>query len=78
MLLAPFLWIFCEFDEKVLDNLSLGRRANKDFSKGPATPIGEKKLLPFAGNPSVSHTADSSPYTGEPFGWCDATSLPFT
>ena len=23
MLLAPFLWIFCEFDEKVLDNLSL-------------------------------------------------------
>ena len=25
MLLAPFLWIFCEFDEKVLDNLSLGR-----------------------------------------------------
>ena len=20
MLLAPFLWIFCEFDEKVLDN----------------------------------------------------------
>ena len=26
------------------------------------------KLLPFAGNPSVSHTADSSPYTGEPLG----------
>ena len=25
MLLAPFLWIFCEFDEKVLDNLSLAR-----------------------------------------------------
>ena len=23
MLLAPFLWISCEFDEKVLDNLSL-------------------------------------------------------
>lgn len=23
MLLAPFLWGFCEFDEKVLDNLSL-------------------------------------------------------
>ena len=23
MLLAPFLWIFCEFDEKVLDNSSL-------------------------------------------------------
>ena len=22
MLLAPFLWIFCEFDEKVLDNSS--------------------------------------------------------
>lgn len=26
MLLAPFLWIFCEFDEKVLDNLLLARR----------------------------------------------------
>ena len=26
MLLAPFLWIFCEFDEKVLDNLSLVRQ----------------------------------------------------
>ena len=26
MLLAPFLWIFCEFDEKVLDNLSLEYR----------------------------------------------------
>ena len=25
MLLAPFLWIFCEFDEKVFDNLSLGK-----------------------------------------------------
>ena len=28
MLLAPFLWIFCEFDEKVLDNLSLVRQQN--------------------------------------------------
>ena len=27
MLLAPFLWIFCEFDEKVLDNLSLEKRS---------------------------------------------------
>ena len=26
MLLAPFLWIFCEFDEKVLDNLSLEKQ----------------------------------------------------
>ena len=26
MLLAPFLWIFCEFDEKVLDNSSLERQ----------------------------------------------------
>jgi hypothetical protein len=26
MLLAPFLWIFCEFDEKILDNLSLVRQ----------------------------------------------------
>ena len=26
------------------------------------------KLLPFAGNPSVSHAAASSPYTGEPVG----------
>ena len=29
MLLAPFLWIFCEFDEKVLDNLSLARQQNQ-------------------------------------------------
>ena len=28
MLLAPFLWIFCEFDEKVLDNLSLEKLLN--------------------------------------------------
>jgi hypothetical protein len=28
VLLAPFLWIFCEFDEKVLDNLSLERQQN--------------------------------------------------
>ena len=26
MLLALFLWFFCEFDEKVLDNLSLERQ----------------------------------------------------
>ena len=32
MLLAPFLWFFCEFDEKVLDNLSLGRQ-KKAFCK---------------------------------------------
>lgn len=29
MLLAPFLWIFCEFDEKVLDNLSLAKPQNQ-------------------------------------------------
>lgn len=29
MLLAPFLWIFCEFDEKVLDNLSLEKRQSR-------------------------------------------------
>ena len=36
MLLAPFLWIFCEFDEKVLDNLSLARPQNP--SSFPAVP----------------------------------------
>ena len=30
MLLAPFLWIFCEFDEKVLDN-SFRARQPKAF-----------------------------------------------
>ena len=30
MLLAPFLWIFCEFDEKVLDN-SFRVEQNKEF-----------------------------------------------
>ena len=29
MLLAPFLWIFCEFDEKVLDNLSLAKQRSR-------------------------------------------------
>ena len=29
MLLAPFLWIFCEFDEKVLDNLSLEKQQSR-------------------------------------------------
>ena len=29
MLLAPFLWIFCEFDEKVLDNLSLEKQPSR-------------------------------------------------
>ena len=32
MLLAPFLWIFCEFDEKVLDNLSLVKRLRKKLN----------------------------------------------
>ena len=29
MLLALFLWLFCEFDEKVLDNLSLERQPSR-------------------------------------------------
>ena len=33
--------------------------ANYAFVKGPAPPTGEIKLLPFAGNPSVSLAADS-------------------
>ena len=33
--------------------------ANYAFAKGSATPTGEIKLLPFAGNPSVSLAADS-------------------
>ena len=36
MLLAPFLWIFCEFDEKVLDNLSLAKRLSRFLF--PAVP----------------------------------------
>ena len=32
MLLAPFLWIFCEFDEKVLDNLSLDMRISDSWN----------------------------------------------
>ena len=31
MLLAPFLWIFCEFDEKVLDNLSLAKQPSRSL-----------------------------------------------
>ena len=36
-----------------------GRRTNYTFAKGSAPPTGEIKLLPFAGNPSVSLAADS-------------------
>ena len=50
--------------------------ANYAFAKGSVTPTGEIKLLPFAGNPSVSLAADSSPYTGEPVVQGDAASLP--
>ena len=45
-----------------------GRRTVYAFAKGPTAPTGEMKLLPFVGNPSVSHAAASSPYTGEPLG----------
>ena len=38
-------------------------RTDYAFAKGCATPTGEIKLLPFAGNPSVSLAADSFPYT---------------
>mgnify|MGYP007062408385 CR=1 FL=1 len=41
--------------------------ANYAFAKGPATPTGKIKLLPFAGNPSVSLAAASSPCTGEAY-----------
>ena len=34
MLLAPFLWISCEFDEKVLDNLSLELKETLCFCIG--------------------------------------------
>ena len=37
MLLAPFLWIFCEFDEKVLDNLSLEKQ--EALSSFPAVRV---------------------------------------
>ena len=43
-------------------------RTDYSFVKGSVTPTGEIKLLPFAGNPSVSLAADSFPYTGEPLG----------
>ena len=33
MLLAPFLWIFCEFDEKVLDNSSLAGQKKELYAE---------------------------------------------
>ena len=44
MLLAPFLWIFCEFDEKVLDNLSLEKRYKEE---GERTRPGGRVLFAF-------------------------------
>ncbi len=38
MLLALFLWLFCEFDEKVLDNLSLNPACSRYFSPNPIAP----------------------------------------
>ena len=49
MLLAPFLWIFCEFDEKVLDNLSLGCRS----CVSPLFPV---PVLSFASNEARAAT----------------------
>ena len=50
-------------------------RTGYTFGKRPRDAEGEMKLSPWFGvdNPSVSHAADSSPYTGEPLGRCDAT-----
>ena len=52
------------------------RRGGGPRGGGPPPAEGEIKLLPFAGNPSVSLAADSSPYTGEPVVQGDAASLP--
>ena len=41
MLLAPFLQIFCEFDEKVLDNLSLVEQYGDSYEKH--TYIGKER-----------------------------------
>ena len=40
-------------------NAPAASRTDYAFAKGCATPMGEIKLLPFAGNPSVSLAADS-------------------
>ena len=50
-------------------------RAVYAFAKGSATPTGEKKLLSFTVNPSVSLTANNSPCTGEAMGWSAAYPL---
>ena len=39
MLLSPFLWIFCEFDEKVLDNLSLGAETTPSVASTGHRPL---------------------------------------
>ena len=56
--------LFCEekwakeFWGRICDRLAAGR-TDYSFAKGSATPTGEIKLLPFAGNHSVSLAADS-------------------
>ena len=56
--------LFCEekwakeFWGRICDRLAAGR-TDYSFAKGSVTPTGEIKLLPFAGNPSVSLAADS-------------------
>ena len=49
-------WLF--FAGLICGSLAASR-TDYSFAKGSVTPTGEIKLLPFAGNPSVSLAADS-------------------
>ena len=53
----PFFASFCRSKRKA----PAASGANYAFAKGCVTPTGEIKLLPFAGNPSVSLAADRLP-----------------
>ena len=64
MLLAPFLWIFCEFDEKVLDNLSLVLPDNDtSVIRGPVI---KKTGWPRGQWSGANPTPECFPFSGVP------------
>ena len=64
MLLAPFWWIFCEFDEKVLDNLSLVLPDNDtSVIRGPVI---KKTGWPRGQWSGANPTPECFPFSGVP------------
>ena len=64
---CPYFGSFCTHKR----NASAARGAYYAFAKGSTAPTGEMKLLPFAGNPSVTATPCQLPLHRGAFGCAD-------